>query len=94
MVPEHPSRLELFIKSIESRFQQNGKSNLCLLELRNDRRPSKLAFERLVGEAMARQEEAERGFLAGRQTTAQVSGVCMCWERFYLVCVCLLVVLL
>jgi hypothetical protein len=78
MVPEHPGRVDLFMKSIDTRFQQNGKSNLCLLELRNDRRPSKLAFERLVGEAMARQEEAERGFWAARQTTAQVSNWCVC----------------
>ena len=77
MVPEHPGRVDLFMKSIDTRFQQNGKSNLCLLELRNDRRPSKLAFEKLVGEAMARQEEAERGIGAARQTTAQVSLVCV-----------------
>ena len=87
MVSEHTSRLDLFIKSIETRFQQNGKSNLCLLELRNDRRRSKLTFEQMVGEAMARQTEAERGFFAARPTTAQVShecGVCVCvwWERF------------
>lgn len=60
MVQEHPARLESFLANIAARFQQNGKSNLCLLELRNDRRPSKLAFEKLVGEAMT-QSRARQG---------------------------------